>query len=132
MRFVVMLTVPWLLFSATREACTERYERFRSLEAAYDAVVEAKIASPVAVEVIEAFRKEGGEIYRACRDRLSTSTWYMLGKKVEDRKVDIAKFRLQSLEDLKRYALTHPPVVTKVLCGTVTQGGRLPQPRRMR
>ncbi len=132
MRYVLLLLFPLFLSAMTREACQKRYESFKALEKAYDAVVQSKIAAPVSVEVIEKFRKEGREIYAECRDKISTSTWYMLGKKTEDAKVDSRKFRLQSLAELKQFALSHPPVVTRVLCGSVQQGVPLPTPRGIR
>ena len=127
-----LLLIPMLLFAATREECAKKLAVFESLEKAYDAVVEAGIASPVSEEIIRDFRKEGGDIYRECQDRMSTTRWYMLGKKIDPGKVNIAKFHVPSLAELKEYAITHPPVVIDYRCGTVIQGGRQPRPGVLR
>jgi len=103
-------------------------EAFVPLEKAYAAVVQAGVASPVSEMVIRRFRSEGGKIYEVCKDRMSTTKWYMLGKKIAPEKVDIASFHLPDVAELKRYAVTHPPVVTEVRCGTIRQGIH-PQPR---
>jgi len=125
---IVLLLLPILLFAATKEECTKMLERFEPLEKAYDALTEAKVASPVAEQVIRDFREEGNRIYTACRDKMSTTRWYMLGKKVAPQKVDIAKYHLPSLAELEQYAVSHPPVVTEYRCGTVIQQG-IKQPR---
>ncbi len=124
----LLLLIPLLLSAAGRQECTEMLEAFAPLEQAYDAVVESGIASPVAEDVIRDFREEGGKIYRECKDKMSTTRWYMLGKKIAPGKVKIAEFHLPSPEELKQYAISHPPVVIDYRCGTVVQGGRQPRP----
>lgn len=125
---LVMILIPLLLFAATREECAKKLAAFEPLEKSYDAVVEAGMASPVSEKIIRDFRKEGGDIYRECKDRMSTTRWYMLGRKIDPGKVNIAKFHLPSLTELKQYAINHPPVVIDYRCGTVIQGGRQPRP----
>lgn len=115
-----------VLSALTREECSGMLERFDAVELAYDAAVLSKVAAPATVEAITRFRKEGKYIYNTCKDKMSTTRWYMLGKKVNDSKADIAKFRLESVSELTRYAITHPPVIIKNLCGTIRQGIHLP------
>ena len=119
----IVLT-PLLLIAATREECAKRLERFAPLEKAYDAVIASGIASPVSEKVIKDFRREGGGIYADCKNKMSTTPWYMLGKKVQSRDVDIAKFHIQSVVELRTYAINNPQVITQVVCGTVTPGVR--------
>lgn len=127
MKLFFLLTLPLLLFAATREECSRMVEAFAPLEQSYDAVLQAKIPAPESVRVIIAFQKEGAKIYEVCKDKMSTTKWYMLGKKVKDHNVDIARFRLESVSELKSYALTHPPVKIINLCGSVQQGIHLPE-----
>ncbi|UFS62278.1 hypothetical protein LOH54_11580 [Sulfurimonas sp. HSL-3221] len=116
------LIVPMLLFAATRQECARMVEAFAPVGKAYDAVIEAEIPSPASEKVIRQFRSEGGKIYKRCKDRMSTTLWYMLGKKISSDKTDIASFHLENVAELTRYAITHPPVVTEVRCGTIQQG----------
>lgn len=97
-------------------------EEFSSVEAAYDAVVQSGVAAPASEAAIRRFRKEGGHIYEVCKDKMPTTAWYMLGKKVRSDKVNIAMFHLESPEEIRRYAIAHPPVRTVVHCGSVRQG----------
>lgn len=120
------LLIPMILFAASREECSRMVEAFAPLEQAYDAVVQAKVPAPASVEVIRRFREEGEHIYTVCKDRMSTTQWYMLGKKIKPYNVDIAAFELESPGDLTRYAISHPPVKTIVRCGTIRQGIHLP------
>ena len=122
MKLFFLFIVPVLLFAATRQECTRMLEAFAPVEKAYDAVVEAEVPSPTSEKVIRQFRNEGGKIYKACKDRMSTTAWYMLGKKIAPEKADIAAFHMESAAELTRYAITHPPVVTEVRCGTIQQG----------
>jgi len=124
-----MLVIPLMLSAATRQECTQMLKPFSALEKAYDAVVQAGIAAPASEKVIGDFRREGGRIYAACKDKMSTTRWYMLGKKVNDGRVAAAAFHMPDVAELKRYAISHPPVVTEVRCGTVRQGIHLPQER---
>jgi hypothetical protein len=121
-----LILVPVLLFGATREQCAQMVKDFEPLEKSYDAVVASGVASPVCEKIIRDFRREGGTIYTECKDKMDTTPWYMLGKKIKPYGVDIEKFHLDSPADLTRYALSHPPVVTEYRCGTVTQGIHLP------
>jgi len=116
------LIIPILLSAATREECAQRLKRFAALEKAYDAVVASGIASPVSEKVIRDFRREGGGIYADCKDKMSTTPWYMLGKKVQSHDVDPKKFHMESILELRNDAISHPPVITQVVCGTVTPG----------
>ncbi|WP_345972475.1 hypothetical protein [Sulfurimonas diazotrophicus] len=116
------LIVPMLLIAATRQECARMVEAFAPIEKAYDAVIEAEIPSPASEKVIRQFRSEGGKIYKVCKDRMSTTQWYMLGKKIDSEQADIASYHLENVAELKRYAITHPPVVTEVRCGTIQQG----------
>jgi len=117
-----LLVVPLALFAATREECAQMLEEFAPLEKAYDAVVQSQVSSPVSEKIIKEFRRKGGVIYAECKDKMSTTPWYMLGKKIDPKEVDIAKFHLPSAAELTQYALSHPPVIIKNLCGTIQQG----------
>lgn len=126
MKAIIFLLLPPLLFALSREECAHRLEKFTPLEKAYDAVLQSKIAAPYSEETIRRFRKEAGQIYTLCKDRMSTTRWYMLGKKAKDDKVDLRQFHLESANDLKNYAISHPPVIVKYLCGSIRQGTHLP------
>lgn len=126
MKLLLLMVLPLLLLGATREECSRMVEAFAALEQSYDAVLQAEIPSLESIRVITAFRKEGAKIYEGCKDKMSTTKWYMLGKKVKERNVNIAKFWLESVGELKNYALTHPPVKIINLCGSVQQGVNLP------
>ncbi len=115
--------MPVLVIAATREECTQMLKRFAPLEKAYDAVVQSKVASPVSEQVIAAFRRDGEIIYTECKDKMSTTPWYMLGKKIRADAVNIANFHMQSVKELRQYAITHPPVITNYVCGSVIPGG---------
>jgi hypothetical protein len=124
MKLVTMIVLfPLLLTAATREECAQRLKKFAPLEKAYDAVIQSGVASPASEKVIKDFRRVGGGIYADCKNKMNTTPWYMLGRKVQSRDVDLAKFHIQSVAELKRYAISHPPVITKVVCGTVSPGG---------
>lgn len=129
MKLFSLLLFPMLLLAATRHECAQMLERFAPLEKAYDAVVESKVASPVSEQVIRDFRHEGASIYGECKDKMSTTRWYMLGKKIKPYGVNLAKFHMQSVAELKSYAINNPPVITEVRCGTIQQGIH-PLPRR--
>ena len=116
------MIIPLMLSAATREECAKRLEQFAPLEKAYDAVVASGIASPVSERIIRDFRREGERIYNDCKNKMSTTPWYMLGKKVQSYDVDIAKFHMESFAEVRQYAISNPPVITKVVCGTVTPG----------
>jgi hypothetical protein len=60
---------------------------------------------------------------------MSTTRWYMLGKKIKPYGADLAKFHMESIAELKRYAINNPPVITEVRCGTIKQGIH-PLPRK--
>ena len=127
MKLFFLIIVPMISLAATREECAQRLERFAALEKAYDAVVESKVASPVSEKVIRDFRREGGAIHAACKDKMSTTRWYMLGKKIEPYDVDIAKFHMENAAELRQYAVSNPPVVTEVRCGRILPGVHLPE-----
>ena len=116
------LIIPLLLSAVTREECAQWLEQFAPLEKAYDAVVASGIASPVSERIIRDFRRDGERIYNDCKNKMSTTPWYMLGKKVKSYDVDIAKFHMESFAEVRQYAISNPPVITKVVCGTVTPG----------
>jgi len=122
MKLFLLLIVPLLLSAATREECAKRLEAFAPLEKAYDAVVASGVASPVSERVIREFRREGESIYTDCENKMSTTPWYMLGKKVRSYDVDIAKFHIESFAEVRQYAISNPPVIMKVVCGTVKPG----------
>ena len=119
--------MPLLLSAATREECVERLKRFAPLEKAYDAVVAAGIASPISEKVIRDFRTEGSGIYTDCKDKMSTTPWYMLGKKVQADDVKVEQFHMESAMELRSYAISHPPVIVNTVCGTVTPGANPPR-----
>lgn len=122
MKLFFLIIVPMLSLAATREECAQMLERFAPLERSYDAVVESEVASPVSERIIREFRHEGARIYGECKDKMSTTRWYMLGKKIKPHGVDLAKFHMQSVAELKSYAINNPPVITEVRCGTIRQG----------
>lgn len=126
MKWFFLIVVPILALAASREECGEMLERFSVVEAAYDAAIASKVAAPATRKAIDDFRKEGGHIYAVCKDKMSTTRWYMLGKKVKDPKVDVSKYLLESPSDVTRYAISHPPVIIQNLCGTIRQGVHLP------
>ena len=125
---VTVMCLSSMLSAMNREECIKRFEEFKVLERAYDAVIAADIAFPIAETVITDFRREGEALYVGCKNKISTSTWYMLGKKVRTRKKNIRDFHLESPQELVIFARSHPPVVTRVLCGSVTNGGASIQP----
>jgi hypothetical protein len=129
MKLFFLLIVPMIVFAATWQECTQMLERFEPLEKAYDAVLESSIAAPVSEKVIRDFRREGARIYSECKDKMSTTRWYMLGKKIKPYGVDLAKYHMPSVAELKRYAINNPPVITEVRCGTIKQGIH-PLPRK--
>lgn len=122
MKLLICCLLPLMLLAESREACTRMVEEFASVEAAYDAVVQSGVAAPASEAAIRRFKKEGAHIYEVCKDKMSTTAWYMLGKKVRSEKVKSGTFHLESPEELRRYAITHPPVRTVVHCGSVRQG----------
>jgi len=125
----ILLLVPLALLAATREECAQMVKDFAPLEAAYDAVVQSQVASPVSEKVIADFRRQGSVIYTECKDKMSTTPWYMLGKKVDPNSVNAGAFHISSVAELTQYAINNPPVVTKYICGTVSPPVR-PTPRR--
>jgi hypothetical protein len=129
MKLFSLLIVPMIVFAATRQECAQMLERFAPLERSYDAVVESGVAAPVSEQVIKEFRHEGARIYGECKDKMSTTRWYMLGKKIKPYGVDLAKYHMPSVAELKRYAINNPPVITEVRCGTIKQGIH-PLPRK--
>jgi len=129
MKFLaVAIFLPLMLAAATREECAQMVKDFAPLEAAYDAVVQSQVASPVSEKVIADFRRQGGLIYTECKDKMSTTPWYMLGKKIEANAADTAKFHMESVAQLTSYATNNPPVITKYICGTVSNPSQ-PTPR---
>lgn len=118
MRFFLLL-VPMVLLAGSREECARMLEHFASLEKAYDAVVQAGVAAPASETVIRRFRSEGENIYAVCQNKMSTTRWYMLGKKVRSDKVAQGDFHMQTPAELERYAISHPPVITEVRCGRI-------------
>jgi len=124
-----LLLVPLALLAATREECAQMVKDFTPLEAAYDAVVQSQVASPISEKVIADFRRQGNIIYTECKDKMSTTPWYMLGKKIEANAVDTRQFHMESVTELTTYAINNPPVITNYVCGTVSTPGQ-PTPRR--
>lgn len=113
-----------------REECASMVADFEATEQAYDAVVKAGVAAPAAEKVIAEFQKTGREIYNTCKDKMSTTRWYMLGKKLKASRVNAEDFKMMSLVELQRYALSNPPVITKYYCGSIITGVQvIPQPR---
>jgi hypothetical protein len=126
MKWLFLILVPLVAFGESREACARMLERFAAVEAAYDAAVTSKVAAPATYDAITRFRKEGAHIYAVCKDKMSTTRWYMLGKKINDPKVNALQYVLESPANLKQYAITHPPVIVQTLCGSIKQGVHLP------
>lgn len=111
-----------------RETCAELVASLEATEKAYDAVVKANIPSPVSQKVVREFQQQGNNVYNVCKEKMSTTKWYMLGKKLNREKVKASDFYVRSLEEMKQFAISNPPVIVERRCGRIIQGGPKPTP----
>ena len=110
-----------LLFSTDVSAidCDAAAKQFLADEKAYDVVVQTRVASRIAANIIGIFIKNGTTTREQCKTSMTIDRWVMSGRKIEKAKGLQRGYAIEDLNALRSFAINNPPRQTNYIRGRV-------------
>jgi len=125
-KYFLILILPFFLFSSViATECKTLINQLTLEEKAYDVVVELKVASKVAKNIIDTFIENGSATHIQCKTSMNIDRWVMMGKKIKKAKKLQSKYSIEDLDELKSYAIKNPPRQINYNRGRIIPDGRL-------